>query len=215
MVRCTHSRSAHADAELKTCRAVERVNQCPGGAFCVHDCYETLSEAAMRAEVEYCGVSRAAPQHWRSRLICAIENNAHPYLLRDCGVTAALLAYCGITLEFLVERRAPIGLGVVAVTLADTVRYPLEHLIDAFELSFADLCLLGFRLPMLRRARAYPMIVLYDRCEVRADALFSFEIGFADLQQCVLDVDKRYATLLQLNLPWWQSALAPPPVAVH
>lgn len=175
----------------------------------MHDCYEQLSLSSMRAEVNYAGISTTPPQGWRSRLLVAIDNNIHPHLLRDCGVTAPLLAYCGITLEYLVERPVPKQAGVVSVTPEDCVRYPLEHLIDALSLTFADLCLLGFRLPLLYKKFFYPLIVLYDKCNFRADTLFAFDLGIADLQHCVLDADPRYCALLQLNMPWWRNALVP------
>jgi len=167
----------------------------------MHDCYEHLTAAAMRAEAEYCGIEGAAPPaQWRARLLRTIESGVHPFVLRDCGVSAELLAFCGITLEQLVERKRP-----------TSMRYALEHLIEALALSFDDLCLLGFRLALLHNTLYYPLIVLYDGCALRADTLFRFELCFADVQRLVLDVDARYAPLLQLNTLWWKNALLPPP----
>lgn len=173
----------------------------------MHDCYEKLSLSSMRNEVNFSGVTKTGPQNWRSRLLVAIDNQMHPHMLRDCGVTAPLLAYCGITLEYLIERPVVNKAGVVDISLAERLRYPLEHLIDALALTFDDLRLLGFRLPMLRNKFFYPLIVLYDKCAFRADTLFAYDIGMADLKNFVLDVDERYASLLRLNLPWWHSAL--------
>lgn len=189
------------------CKSAEPEERCPGGQLCMHDCYEELSADAMRAEVEFEGVSRAPPASWRSRLLVALENRVHPLLLRDFGVGPELLAYCGITIDQLVERPSSQSPGVVTRTVAEATRYPLAHVIEAFELTFADLRLLGFRLTMLAKKQFYPLIVLYDQCAFRADTLFAFEIGYGDVKNFLLDVDARYAELLRLNLPWWQSAL--------
>lgn len=162
----------------------------------------------MRAEAEFTGINYRPPVEPRARLLAAIDSGLHPYVLRDCGVCAELLAYCGITIERLVERPRPTGFGITSVSREELQRYPLEHLIAAFQLTLDDLCLLGFGLPLLRKKYYYPLIVLYDMCALRADSLFRFEIGYPDLQNFLLDVDARYAPLLQLNLPWWQRALS-------
>lgn len=173
----------------------------------MHDCYDSLSPAAMRNAVEFEGVRTSAPPAWRQRMQLMIENGVHPLLLRACGITPELLAYCGFTLEDLVERKISKRPGIVSIATADRVRYRLEHLIVGLELTFADLCLLGFALPMLRFVELYPLIVLYDHCEFRAVDLFNLDIGYADVQNFIIGVDQRYVQLLQLNLPWWQSAL--------
>ena len=178
----------------------------------MHDCYETLSRAAMRAEVEFIPAGRASSltSQWRARMMLAIDNGVHPLVMRACGVTAELLAYCGITLEHLVERKTHYGRSIVSTL--DRPRYPLEHMIEAFDFSFDDLCMLGFSLPMLALKHLYPLIALYDLCEFRAATLFRLEIGYSDVQNFIINVDPRYTQLLQLNLPWWQRALAPPTI---
>lgn len=174
----------------------------------MHDCYELLSPAAMRTAAQFSDVGHAAPPEWRDRILTAIDNGAHPRMLHNCGVTAPLLAYCGITLETLVERPGSKGVGLIPVELASNFsRYPLEHLIDALELSMPDLLLLGFKLPMLAQPALYPLIVLYDKCELRADTIFKFHISYNDLQRSVLDVDARYVALLNLNTHWLQRAI--------
>jgi hypothetical protein len=70
-----------------------------------------------------------------------------------------------------------------------------------------ELRLLGFDMTDLVHSFHYPLIVLYQRANLRADSLFALDIGYADLQRCVLDVDKRNAALLDLNLPYWRAAL--------
>jgi hypothetical protein len=164
----------------------------------MHDCYEALSPAAMRTAVQFAGVGHVAPQYWRDRLRTAIEHGTHPRVLHNCGVTAPLLAYCGITLDVLVEN--------AAAKRAHSF-YPLEHLIEAFELTMTDLLLLGFKLSMLTRPALYPLIVLYDKCGLRADTVFKFHVSHADLQRSLFDVDPRYAVLLNLNVAWLQRAL--------
>ena len=145
----------------------------------------------MRNAVQFRGVV-PCPAGWRDRLLTALEHKIHPEALARCGATASLLAYCSITLEQLVESKQ---------------QYALEHLISALKLTFDDLRLLGFRIDMLAKPQHYPLIVLYDMCAFRADTLFAFDLGFADLQRYVIHADSRYATLLDLNVSWWRKAL--------
>ena len=165
----------------------------------------------MRAEVEFSGVAQTVPKEWIARLRNAINANTHPAMLAAAGVTASLLAYCGVTLRDLVMREVSSSPGVVAISLEDVSRYSLVHLIDALRLTFSDLLLLGFTLPLLAEPKLFPLIALYDLCQFRADTLFRFDMSYADLKRFVLDVDSNYAPLLDLNLSWWRAALAPPP----
>ena len=166
----------------------------------------------MRTEVEFKSLQSTIMPEWRARLMAAIGQAANLGLLAACGFTADLLAYCGVTILDVVYKEPLRAMGVVDVQVSHTIRYPLEHVIDAFELSFDDLCLLGFQLAMLHQKTFFPLIVLYDKCQFRAETLFRFEIGWTDLQRLVLNVDARYASLLKLNLPWLQKVLTPPPV---
>ena len=156
----------------------------------------------MRNEVQFGYTNAMAPSAWCERLMMAIGAGAHPALLYQCGVTAPLLAYCGIKLNVLLEQHNVKNNGVITSEATACVRYPLEHVIEAFELKMEDLILLGFRLSMLRQPKIYPLIVLYDMCGFRADTLFGFDISYSDLERNLLRVDERYATLLNLNLHW-------------
>jgi len=174
--------------------------------MCFHACYDRLTPAAMRAAAQYdsrawadAGAA-AARERWRARLTAFIDDRVSPHELRRGGVTAPLLAYCGIDLNYLVLPRGRSFFG------RDS-HYFLEHLLDVFGWRYDDLLLLGFDLKHFANARHYPLIVLHDRVAFGAAELFRFHMSFADLQRFFLDVDARYARLLQLNVPYWRSAL--------
>ena len=156
----------------------------------------------MRAEVQYDGTTRRAPRAWTVRVRQAVQQALHPTTLAAYGISAELLAFCGVALQELLWDANK-----------GQRRYALEHLIEALALTFDDLVLLGLRLTDLAQPHHYPLVVLYRLCHVRADALFRFDVGFDDVQRALLDVDPRYAQLLQLNLPFWRRALTLTPVA--
>lgn len=170
--------------------------------MCFHECYDQLTPDAMRAAAQYdsrwwpCATERS---QWRARLKGFVDARVSPDELRRSGVTAPLLAYCGITLDELVMPRG-------SFVMRDS-HYFLEHLIDAFGLKYDDLRLLGLDITHFARPHQFPLIVLYDLVGFGAEQLFCFHASFADLQRCFLDVDARYAPLLRLNLPYWRSAL--------
>lgn len=157
----------------------------------MHACFDQLSDESIRTAAQFESLV-VCPSEWRNKIVTVLEHKIHPVALARCGTTAALLAFCGITLERLIEGRQG---------------YMLEHLIQALNLSFEDLQLLGFRVGMLAKPQHYPLIVLYDLCKFRAETLFALEIGYTDLQRFVLDVNPLYEKLLNLNLPWWRGAL--------
>lgn len=178
------------------------LSECGGGEMCLHDCYRELSAEGMRARVAYArGPASDAPVDWCARLSRLIEMQIHPVLLRQCGVTAELIAYCGLKIERLVIPRSN-------VRRCDS-HYYLEHLIAALDLGFDQLLLLGLSLRHFRFPVHFPPIVLYDLCGFRAEHLFAFQMSFADLNYFVLETDKRVAVLLNLKLDYWRTVLSP------
>lgn len=176
--------------------------QCAGDEMCFHMCYDQLTPDAMRAATQYDARSwhgSAERKRWRARLASFIDARVSPYELRRGGVTSSLLAYCGITLDTLVLPRGTF--------FTRKSHYFLEHLIDAFNMCYDDLLLLGFGLEHFALTDHFPLIVLYDALGFRAEQLFRFHMSFADLQNFFLNTDSRYATLLNLNLRYWGSAL--------
>jgi len=176
--------------------------QCLGDEMCFHICYDQLTPDAMRAAAQYDARSwpgGAERERWRARLTSFIDARVSPHELRRSGVTAPLLAYCGVTLETLVLPRGAF--------FTRKSHYFLEHLIDAFSLRYDDLLLLGFGLEHFAQPNHFPLIVLYDALGFRAEQLFRFHMSFADLQNFFLNTDARYAALLNLNLRYWRSAL--------
>ncbi len=175
--------------------------ECLGGEMCLHDCYRELTRDAMRERVQYRGAG-AVPVNavgWRERARRLIDMLIHPVYLRQCGISAELLAFCGISIDDLVLPRSN--------TIKQKSHYYLEHLIDGLRLTYDDLLLLGFSVQHLRDKRHYPLIALYKQCAFGAKELFDFHLSPYDLEHCVLNVDARYAPLLNLNLPYWLSAL--------
>lgn len=178
------------------------IAQCEGDEMCFHLCYDQLTPDAMRAAVRYDSRSwpgSAERERWAARLAGFVDARVSPYQLRRSGVGAPLLAYCNITLEALVMPRS--------VFFTRQSHYFLEHLIDAFDLTYDDLLLLGFELKHFAQPHQFPLIVLYDALGFRAEHLFRFHMSFGDLHRLFLDVDVRYAWLLRLNLDYWRSAL--------
>lgn len=173
---------------------------CIGDEFCLHRAYQTLSVESMRTIVQFGGFDVPMPvREWCETIRRMIKQRIHPALLRASGITAPLLAFCGITIEELV---------LVPGQLTVNSHYYLEDLITGLQLTFDDLLLLGFNYPMLARPFHFPLIALYDHCAVRAEHIFAFDMSYVDFDTCVLQTDKRYAQLLSLNLPVWQSALS-------
>lgn len=171
--------------------------RCVGGDFCMHDCYQNLAPAAMRAMAEYGGFDPIDTSRWYTRLSRLINNRLHPTTLSDCGVTPELLAFCQITIDHLVLPR----------TNDLHSHYYLEDLINGLSLTFADLLLLGFRISRLALKTHFPLIVLYDLCGMSAADVFSFHISFSDLQHFLIDTDARYPVLLSMNVEYCRSAL--------
>ena len=198
----------------KTCTAVSGSRQCRvdkpnciGQPFCVHDCYEQLSREGMRAHVQFdCG-NVLAPVEWVARLKHAIARQIHPTALLRCGWTAELLAFCGISLNELLCKNLGSTSGVAFVRDSETRVYALEHLLQTFQWSFADLRLLGFDLMHLRSKTHYPLVMLYKHANVRADDLFRLHIGYDDIVSAVVEPDERYARLLDINLAWCKTVL--------
>lgn len=153
----------------------------------------------MRAEVEYAGLAKIPPEEWCRRVNRLIATRTPPAVMRSCGATAPLLAYCGIRIGDLVLPHFG--------EPAHTSHYYLEHLIRGLALSYDDLLLLGFTYRLLSKKLHFPLIVLYDLCQMRAEHLFAFHLSAHDLRKFVLHTDERYATLLRLNLHYWFSAL--------
>jgi hypothetical protein len=158
--------------------------------MCLHDIDDEVSRDSLRMRQEYEGLHTGHYAVWKPRLREVLRRKPHPELFAACGVTTELLAYCTIMLPELLE-----------------FGYAIEHLIDGLRLTFADLRLLGFRLEMLRDKKHYPLIALYDRAQVRAEDLFSIDVGFVEFKRCVLDTDSRYARLLDINLEYWRRIL--------
>lgn len=189
--------SSHSPITVNPCRGRMPDELCDGDPFCVHFCYDELTRDAMRAEVEYDGASVRAADSWVARVHNAVKRQLHPLQLVQCGFSAELFAYCGVSLRELLVH--PDG--------AHRRRYALEHLLDAFGWQMEELLLLGFVITDLVHSFHYPLIALYQRAGLRANHLFALDIGYADLQRCVLDVDSRNASLLDLNLRYWHAAL--------
>ena len=192
--------------QVKRCRAAQPADNCDGKPFCVHFCYDALSADAMRAAVDFDGDSWQPPREWTSIVHRAVQRALHPQELVRYGFTAELFAYCGVTLHSLLVRPPP-GMGVVESCDPHRRRYLLEHLLDAFHWQLADLRLLDFSFANLVDPAHYPLVVLYQRANFDAEQLFSFDISYNDLHQCLLQHDERYAQLLNLNLRFWQKAL--------
>jgi hypothetical protein len=167
--------------------------------MCVHGYYRDLSREAMRNEVVYCGGDNAAPPEWRANVRRLIDIQSHPTLLRQSGMTAELLAYCGIRLDDLVLPRSS--------AVKQDSHYYLEHLIQGLCLTYDDLLLLGLTLKHLRDKRHYPLIVLHKLCAFGAEQLFAFHMSTADFENCFVSVDPRYQLLLGLNMKYWRAAL--------
>lgn len=151
----------------------------------------------MRHQVEFASIADEPCPNWRQRLLDALlRQQLHPVVLRDCGVTPELLAFCGIHIDELLRPRQ-----------SRAKPYCLEQLIDAFDLNLDDLQLLGFIPSLLYYPATYPLIVLWKLCNFDAAALFSYNLSYKNLCDCVLDVDERYGKLLDLNLPFWKRVL--------
>lgn len=170
-----------------------------GDAWCMHHAYKTMSRETMRAEAQYSGMRSVSASEWREKLKHLIALRIRPSLLRACGVTPELLAYCRFTIEDLILPQFGAS--------PKTSRYYMEHLIEDLAFTYDDFLLLGFRFEHLADKAHFPLIVLYDKCGMRAEHLFRFFMSVDQLQNCVLHVDQRYATLLSLNLPYWFAAL--------
>ncbi len=180
-----------APAVVRRCRAARDVDGCAGGVMCVHDVYDVISRAAMRAACEYRGIERKFEQEWTQRVKALLEHKPKLSILGSAGVTCELLAYCKMSLHDLVWNSG----------------YLLEDVIETFKMRFADLRLLGFNISFLNDKANYPLIVLYEKAGVRADDIFSFDMSFAVFKRYVLDVDKRYEVLLDVNLVYWRRIL--------
>ena len=175
---------------------MRKIKACPGGKFCFHDCFDSLSTEAMRAEAQFIGCfsSTQTQMCYRERILPLINEHVHPGKLCAGGLTAELLAFSGIMLNRLVHR------------FDGSVLYPIDHLIEAFWLTLDDLLLLGLDWQKLCNKTHYPLTVLVDRCHFSAETLFRLVERYSQVQQLLL-LETRYAALLNLNLPWWQRAL--------
>jgi hypothetical protein len=157
----------------------------------MHDVASVVTRDALRAACIFYGVERKNQEAWKRRIDALLLHRPQADLLVSAGVTVELLAFCQITLDELVKTNG----------------YRLETLVECFQMTFADLCLLGFTLASLRDTQHYPLIALYDKASVRADDLFALDISFNTFKKCVIDVDWRYATLLDINVDYWQRIL--------
>lgn len=165
----------------------------------------------MRAEVEYDGSIHKAPALWTARVRQAIDREMDPRELLRYGFTVELFAFCGVSLYDLLHRTISAWpLDVTSISDVHMRRYALEHLLDVFHWTIDDLRLLNFHIKDLIDKAHYPLIVLYQQCQMRASDVFAFDIGYNDLKKTLLDVDPRYAVLLRLNLPYWQRVLSVP-----
>lgn len=170
----------------------EGVDSCMGSSACLHAIYRTLSCSAMRAGVEFSFENRRGAAAARTKVLQALAAKWTYAQLATGGMTPELLAYAGITLKTLLARH-------------DTRK--LETIIQSLNLSFDDLLLLGFKFTDFANVSAYPLIVLYDLCGLRALHLLSFHVRFIDFKKFIFDTDARYAKLLDLNVTWLKRVL--------
>jgi len=173
------------------CKAREYVENCSGGVLCLHDVHDAISRAALRCACTYRGVEHKHKHEWTKRLTALLEDKPRIELLVNGGVSVELLVFCKITIGALVG----------------TYHYRLETLIEAFQMTFADVCLLGFSITMFRDTQNFPLIALYDKAHMRAEDLFALDISFTTFKKHVLDLDRRHAVLLDINVDYWRRIL--------
>jgi len=176
---------------VRRCRARRDVPACGGGVVCMHDVHETLSRDAMRAACQHRGIEHRFEREWCERMRKLMEHKPRLSVLAHGGVTVELLVYCKYSLHALLTDYG----------------YTLEDVIDVFALTFDDLCLLGFNPTFLQDKTRYPLITLCEKAGVCAEELFAFDMSYAMFKKCVLDVDERYARLLDINLPYWHKIM--------
>ena len=157
----------------------------------MHDVHDTITDSALRAACCYRGIEHKHKDAWAQRLASLLEHRPQAVLLKNGGVTVSLLAFCDVSLNSLVK----------------TFGYRLETLLECFSMNFADMRLLGFSITMFADTKHYPLIALYDKANVRADDLFALEINFPVFKKYVLDIDYRYAILLDINEDYWKRML--------
>lgn len=179
------------NSAIGRCKARDLVANCSGGYLCMHDVHDTISRAGLRCACVYRGLEQKHKQEWLKRLKTLLESKPRIDIIINSGVSIELLAFCKITIGALVG----------------TYHYRLESLIEAFHMTFADLCLLGFSIVMFRDIYNFPLIALYDKAGMRAEHLFALEISFTTFKKHVLDVDRRHAILLDINEQYWRRIL--------
>lgn len=183
-------------------------HRCAEARFCVHRVYAELSREAMRECVRvgrqhWTSTAQGVHERWSTVLAQRVDAKMCVWQLRDAGVGAELLAFCGQTLNTLVLPR-----NNIPAHIDHRSHYHLEHLIEAFELTFADLLMLGLRAEHLNDATHFPLVVLYDAPSVRFDAAALAQLLHERAQYdrfCAANANN--AVLLRLNTPFWHSVL--------
>lgn len=167
---------------------------CVTKLLCMHDVYDAIAPDSLRimAMTRGCDIPHRKAAEWTTRVMSIITTHKpSPTALYAAGIRVELLAFVGATLSFLVEERG----------------YELDLLISGLELTFDDLLLLGFKFSMLADTKRYPLIVLYNQVELRAEHIFRFDIGINDVERFIIAPDTRNIALLDINLPYWRKVL--------
>lgn len=166
-------------------RGCSRSTKCWGAPYCLHRFSAGRSAQYFIAATQYnYGVDDTAQLIYDTVVNVFASNRLSLKGMVQCGASAPLLAFAGVTIGVLVDR----------------TRYTFEYVVDALKLTWPLLVLMGFEIDMLKDSARFPLIVLYDKLGVRGYHFLPFYRTPRQLKSTFLALDM---AAIGINLACW------------